>query len=100
MLILSSYTDYYDRVATSGIDTTIRYHRQTTILKAPSPFHIEYLPMKLTGGYFDYVSSRSRHRRDWQDAINARSCDFNNGPDIFSSLTTECGFQALPKTKF
>ena len=76
MLILSSYTDYYDRVATSGIDITIRYHRQTTILKAPSPFHIDHLPRNLMGGYFDYISFQSRHRHDRQDALNALSCDF------------------------
>ena len=73
MLILSSYTDYYDRVATSGIDTTIRYHRQTTILKAPSPFHIDYLPRHLMGGYFDSISFQIRHRHDKQDDL---SCDF------------------------
>ena len=76
MLILSSYTDYYDRVATSGIDTTIRYHRQTSILKAPSPFHIDYLPRGLMGGYLDGILFQSRYFHDVQDDINARSCDF------------------------
>jgi hypothetical protein len=44
MLIQSSFSDYYDGVASSGIDTTIRYRRETTKLKAESPFMIDHLP--------------------------------------------------------
>jgi hypothetical protein len=44
MLIQSTFSDYYDGVARLGIDTTIRYRRDTTTLKAVSPYTIAHLP--------------------------------------------------------
>jgi hypothetical protein len=44
MLIQSAFSDYYDGVARLGIDTTIRYRRDTTSLKAVSPYTIAHLP--------------------------------------------------------
>lgn len=75
MLIISSYTDYYDSIASSGIDKTIRYNRQTVTLNACSPFHIEHLPRYLMGGYFGFLSFADRKRQDMQYAFNSPSCD-------------------------
>jgi hypothetical protein len=47
MLIQSSFSDYYDGVARLGIDTTIRYRRDTSTLKAFSPYTIAHLPRDL-----------------------------------------------------
>jgi hypothetical protein len=75
MLIISPFSDYYDGVASSGIDTTIRYHRQTTTIKATSPFYINYLPTNLMGQHFDFIMNQ--RRRDLLEAsLKAASCHF------------------------
>jgi hypothetical protein len=59
MLIQSPFSDYYDGVARLGIDTTIRYRRDTTSLKAISPYTIERLPRDLhTDNYLDLYRYR------------------------------------------
>jgi hypothetical protein len=59
MLIQSSFSDYYDGVARLGIDTTIRYRRDTTTIKAVSPYTIAHLPRDLhADNYFDLYLNR------------------------------------------
>ena len=60
MLILSPFSDYYDGVASSGVDTTIRYHRQTSTLNANTPFYINNLPTTSMGQYFDAILANCR----------------------------------------
>jgi hypothetical protein len=54
MLIQSSFSDYYDGVASSGIDTTVRYHREISSIKAVSPFLLDHLPQHLPGSPTDF----------------------------------------------
>jgi hypothetical protein len=75
MLILSPFSDYYDGVASSGIDTTIRYHRQTTTIRATSPFYTNYLPTNLMGQHFDFVMNQ-RRRDLFEVSLKAASCYF------------------------
>jgi hypothetical protein len=64
MLIISPFSDYYDGVASSGIDTIIRYHRQTSTITAKTPFYINHLPTHLMGHYIDYLIAQHRHNHD------------------------------------
>jgi hypothetical protein len=76
MLIQSSFSDYYDGVASSGIDTTVRYHRETSTIKAVSPFYIDHLPTNLYGRHFEFVSGRY-HRALFEASLKAPSCHFS-----------------------
>jgi hypothetical protein len=59
MLIQSAFSDYYDCVARLGIDTTIRYRRDTNTIKAISPYTIAHLPRDLhAADYFDLYRSK------------------------------------------
>ncbi len=75
MLIISSFSDYDDGVASSGIDTTIRYHRDTSTLTAQTPFYIDHLPRSLMGQYFDAILANYRYDRG-QSALEKSSCEF------------------------
>jgi hypothetical protein len=76
MLILSPFSDYYDGVASSGVDTTIRYHRQTATLKAKTPFYINNLPTTSMGQYFDAILAK--HRSDCGlSALETSSCELH-----------------------
>jgi hypothetical protein len=55
MLIISPFSDYYDGVASSGIDTTIRYRRTTKRLKAISPYLLNHLPQHLPDSPTDFA---------------------------------------------
>lgn len=69
MLIQSSFSDYYDGVARLGIDTTIRYHRDTTSLKAFSPYTIKHFSRDIhADNYFDLYrnSGASSRALDFQ----------------------------------
>lgn len=75
MLIISPFSDYYDGVASSGIDTTIRYHRETSTIKAQTTFYINHLPNSLMGQDFDAILANYRQDFD-RSALEKSSCEF------------------------
>jgi hypothetical protein len=78
MLIQSTFSDYYDGVASSGIDTTVHYHRETHTISAESPFYIDHLPTNLFGRPFEMPSGTDRQRREaFEASLNALSCNFS-----------------------
>jgi hypothetical protein len=77
MLIISPFSDYYDGVASSGVDTTIRYHRQTSILITNTPFYIDHLPNTLMGRDFDVILANYRSSDRGQSALEKSSCELN-----------------------
>jgi hypothetical protein len=81
MLIQSSFSDYYDGVASSGIDTTVRYHRETSTIKAVSSFLLDHLPQHLPGSSTDFPENDYS-----QPAITAR---FN--PTCYFGIIGFCG---------
>ena len=74
MLIQSSFSDYYDGVASSGIDTTICYHRETSTTKGESSFLLNHLPQHLPDAPSDFPEGDYSHAaRPW---IFTKTCHF------------------------